>query len=378
MTGAVDSVGETHEYRISLAAGEAVEYAVADTGETRFQPQVWVRSPSGVRGNWTFGETGSTQRFTAAETGVYRFEVSAYAGQGSATGAFALTVVRAPGEQHDPDGRQLLSGQMVERELRLGDIDVFTIDAVAQASLVVSVGAQTPVEFFDPRVRVLGPDGKQVGEGASVVARVSAAGRYTVVVKDLGADVAGGYRLAAVTVPGSQFDAEGGSLGDGIAVDRMLRVGDIDVFTLSGEAGETGRFSLTDRSGSADFQPQIQLFSPVGERVATLYEQAQGTVELSYRFETGGGHFLTIADRQSLAGGGYRLVPTGIRGAPGGGERALSIGRNFGSGSVVLQWDGGGTLMVSDDLKQWSAVPGATSPHQVSPGAGGCYYQLLE
>ncbi len=184
IAGTISAKGQIDVYLIEMEIGESLDFAIVETvGDSSFQPQVEVFSPGGSRVSWIFGDTSSGDRLTAASAGIYRMEVGAYQGLGLLIGSYQFVFGKSPSSQNDPDGRHLRSGENVEQTLKLGDIDVFTIDMAAGGTLVASIGERTPTNFFEPFLNVYAPDGNLVASDDTIEHQNGAAGEYTIVVR---------------------------------------------------------------------------------------------------------------------------------------------------------------------------------------------------
>jgi hypothetical protein len=148
-----------------------------------------------------------------------------------------------------------------------GEIDEWSFDASAGDSLVIRIGDLVdPSTYFSPSIRLVAPDGTEVGmaSGAVVseIAHVATqTGRFNVFVRG-GAPYptyTGTYRLhlvrtgAPLTV---SADDEGGALTNGAVHEGAIHLGDLDAWTFEAQSGD----SLVLRMG--DFVDESTYFAP--------------------------------------------------------------------------------------------------------------------
>ena len=186
------------------------------------------------------------------------------------------------------------------------------------------VGELSGVTYFDPWIRLYGPDGTLLGsqsgtEAAEVTDTAALNGTYTVVVGDATdgsfASIAetGTYQLTLAKIPGA-FSVgpgdEGGWLGTG--QDGTITVGDLDMWRFCGGTGSNMLIQITELTDtSTDFTPSIRLYGPDGK----LLNMASGTTGASIsQTATNSGTFVVLVGdgNSGLSGTGtYRLSATG-------------------------------------------------------------------
>ena len=142
-----------------------------------------------------------------------------------------------------------------------GQSNSYTFTANTGDSVVVRAGALTSLNYFDPWLRVYGPDGALVGSddpgggSASEVALTATnSGTFTVLVSDGSFEGYGGtgtYQLSYVEVPGTLVISpgdQGGPLTNGTLNAGTITVGDIDAWSFTANAGD----SVVLRAGRID------------------------------------------------------------------------------------------------------------------------------
>src|SRR5262249_38508652 len=127
-----------------------------------------------------------------------------------------------------------------------GDADTWTFMANAGDAIVVRIGEITQSGSFTPRVRLFNPASALLASSsgavaAEVTATAASSGTSSVIVEDAAGAATGTYRITlaqsrvAVTVsPGD----EGGPLTNGAVQTGTIDVGDLDVWTVTANAGD--------------------------------------------------------------------------------------------------------------------------------------------
>jgi hypothetical protein len=155
--------------------------------------------------NW--GDLAAQIKVTAPATGTYTVVVSTRDVGNDASGAYALTMVRAVAPYTLSSGDQggaLSNGGNHAGTIHVGDLDPWTFTATAGQSILVDIAETGVNSAFVPWIRLFGPTGALVsfGEnwgdlGAQIKVTAPATGTYTVVVstRDVGNDASGSYVL---------------------------------------------------------------------------------------------------------------------------------------------------------------------------------------
>ena len=201
-------------------------------------------------------------------TGLYTIVLREFGGD--ATGDYALTAVVVDSTT-DADNVELTSGLTISGMLEAGDIDTFTIDAIAGSRLFLNYTEQTSV--LRAGIFIYAPDGSLVSsvdnvDDASLTdLELTATGLYTIVLREFGGDATGDYSLTAVVVD-STTDADNVELTSGLTISGMLEAGDIDTFTIDTTAGSRMFLNYTEqtsvlRAGVFIYTPDGSLLSSV-------------------------------------------------------------------------------------------------------------------
>ena len=251
---------------------------------------------------------------TATNSGTFTVIVAdgGYTGFGG-TGTYQLNYVKVPGNftvSPGDEGGPLANGALTLGTISSGDLDAWTFDASAGDNVIARVGLLTSAGFFDPWLRLYGPDGSLLGAfdagtgiDAEVALKAPNSGTYTLLVSDGGYTGFGGtgtYELNCVTIPGAfvvSAGDEGGPLSDGTPKVGTISIGDLDVWSFSGNPGDY----IAARVNGTNFVPQIRLYGPEG----TLVANGLSSVLLK---STNAGTFTMVVSSSALGGtGGYGL-----------------------------------------------------------------------
>ncbi|MCC6233916.1 MAG: hypothetical protein IT580_14825 [Verrucomicrobiales bacterium] len=322
--------------RYLLAIGEMFE------GETDpgFSPWIRLRGPDGEQLGSAFGTLTGVMEGTAPLTGTYTVIVSDGSNGRDATGLYRLTWVKVPGSFEVPagdDGGPMSNGLNHAGRIHLGDLDPWTFSGAKGDAVSLRIGEVFEGEVdpgFAPWIRLVGPDGAQVGSGfgalvGGIDTTLPLTGTYTVVVADgsNGRDATGLYRLTVVRSP-AVFEVaagdEGGSLTNGWRHTGRIHLGDQDAWSFNATQGDSilvtvGEVSLSEVDPG--FSPWIRLRGPDGQQLGSGFGVRAGVVEVEAPLS--GTYTVIVADGSNGrdAQGAYQLtlglVPERYRTTPG-------------------------------------------------------------
>ena len=338
------TVGDIDAWSFTANAGDSVVLrAGALTSAGYFDPWLRVYGPDGalVGSDDPGGGSASEVALTATNSGTFTVLVSdgSFEGYGG-TGTYQLSYVEVPGTLVISPGDQggpLTNGTLNPGTITVGDIDAWSFTANAGDSVVVGVGALTSLNYFDPWLRVYGPDGALVGSddpgggsASEVALRATNSGTFTALVSDGSFEGYGGTGTYQITLAktGSPIvigpGDEGGAMTNGGNYDGTLALGGLDVWTFTASNGDSIVLRAGKLSGTSSFAPYLQLYGPDG---APLQAAANNTdAYLSYQ-ATNSGVFTVLVSSYNLGNSGtYRLhyiqipgafiVPAGDEGGP--------------------------------------------------------------
>lgn len=317
-------VGDLDVWSFEAQAGDQL---VLRIGTTNISPRLRLYGPEGtvvlsVTGTYSSSRAAMVSH-RAAATGRYLAVVSANGLNTS--GSYALRLARIPGSfevSPGDEGGALSNGASHSGNLPSGDLDLWAITAAPGDTLVVRAGAAG----LNPRLRLYDPEGAEVASAAgpystsrdaTLTVRVTAPGPYTVVVMADNPDTSGSYTLHVARVPGafvvSEGD-EGGPLTNGAAHPGELPAGDLDLWRVDAEPGDT----IALRVGAIGFNPRLRLYGPDGAEL----DSAEGPfttsrdAELTIRAVRAGAYLVLLDARLLDQAGSYVLHFARVPGDP--------------------------------------------------------------
>ena len=320
-TGTISPAGDSDTWTFAANTGDALVIRVGEITQTgSFTPRIRLFSPGAVLLDAAQGSVAAEIAITAASSGTFSVVVDDAVGT-TATGTYRLSLVRTgsavtvtAGDQGGP----MTNGAMHTGTIDVGDLDVWTVAAVAGEAIVVRASEITGGSALTPWLRIYSPSGALLdsnasGAGAEVAVTAASNGTYLVVVADASSFYAGSgpYRLtlaktgsAVVVSPGD----EGGPMTNGVMHTGTLDLGDLDVWTVAAITGEAIVVRASEISGGSALTPWLRIYSPSG---ALLDSNASGAgAEVVVTAASNGTYLVVVADASSFyAGSGpYRLT----------------------------------------------------------------------
>jgi len=259
---AIDTVGDVDVFRFQGAAGERIRLHAIKQSTSSFPAAcLELFDPVGAKIFSGCGAAATTTR-TLAATGTY-VAVIGEAGQDQ-TLAYAIVVERiGPPPSY---ATVITYGQTVTDAIDVvGDIDVLRFDGVAGDTVRLQAIKRSTSSFPAACIELLDPDAvtMQQGCGAAAVLHLTLArtGTYVVIVSENGHDQTLSYTVALERIhapsPTARALPYGTTLTDAIDI-----VGDLDLFMLSGVAGDLIRVQAIKQSSSSFPAVCITLFDP--------------------------------------------------------------------------------------------------------------------
>ena len=188
------------------------------------------------------------------------------------------------------------------------EVDEYTFSASAGDAIIAVLG-ETDTTTLDPAITLVGPGGNTIVTdigtvGTDIFATLTQAGTYTLRVSDNGANGTGNYRLTFAKLPGAQSpdDGDGGSIGSGQRKEGTLPVGDLDVYTFTGAAGDSAVLMLAD-AADGGYDPQLFVYGPTGTQLATDIGEVGTDVFLD--LTTAGTYYVVVRDWIQEASPGF-------------------------------------------------------------------------
>jgi hypothetical protein len=310
-------VGDMDGWSIPANAGDSIIARMGEMNGT-LTPQLRLYDPNGVLLDTGAGAIAGEVAVRATNSGTFLLIAGDQTAGLTGSGTYRLTMAKTASPltiSATDEGGVLTNGLAHLGSIEAGDMDAWSIPAIAGESIVVRMGEITST--LTPQLRLYDPSGALIksssaAAAAEVSARATNTGTFLLVASDLTAGWAGtgNYRLTLAktgspVAVGAQD--EGGALVNGTTYQGAIEVGDIDAWTLQAKAGE----SIVVRMGevsSATFTPQLRIFDPSGAELAE--HAAAAAAEVSIR-ATNSGSFLIVAGDLTAgwAGrGNYRLT----------------------------------------------------------------------
>ncbi|HEV8544170.1 MAG TPA: hypothetical protein VGR78_17405, partial [Verrucomicrobiae bacterium] len=245
--------------------------------------------------------------------------------------------------------------------------NTYIFSGSAGDNIVLRVGATNVV----PRIDLYGPSGTLIGSAptsapgggsrdAVFTVQLASSGTFTVGISSYYAGGTGPYSLRFAQIPGS-FSVpggdDGGALVNGAHNAGTVDLGDLDVWTFTGNAGD----NIQLRMGGTNVVPRIDLYGPTGTLISSEPQTAPGggsrdallTTQLSVS-----GAFTVVVSSYYLGGaGGYSLT---LARAPG----AITVSTGDEGGPLTNGAQHFGTLDVGD-LDLWSFTADAGNSIQL-------------
>lgn len=317
-TGVISVPAETDSWTFSADAGDRIILRLGEISQTNsFTPRLRLMNPLG--GQQALGAAALVVELNvvATNSGVFTIEVSDNIGT-TATGTYRLSLAKLPGTiVINGDGGTLTNGTFHTGSIAIGDLDIYSFEAMAGEAVIVRAGELLDAGGFTPWVRLFGPGGNQVDSGfggtaGEVSATVTSNGTCFVVVGDGNGSLtgAGDYCLtlaktgvAVVVSPGD----EGGSLTNGLTHSGVVMPGDLDLWTVEAAVGEALIVRAGEVSDTNTFTPWVRLYSPGGTFLGSGFGAVAG--EVAVTVSSNGTFLVVVSDGNgSLSGSGtYRL-----------------------------------------------------------------------
>ena len=296
--------GDLDLWRFNANAGDGLYFRI---GTTNYNPSLRLYGPNGTLAAQVFNGNGGQYDLElavqATNSGTFTLVASSYIING--TGPYLLTFAKSPGTVFvapGDEGGPLKNGWLHTGELRGGDADVWTFEASAGDAVVLRMGSTN----YNPRLRLYGPDGEELGvsgsnnggfQVAELAIRATNSGTFTVVASSVFVNGTGRYTLTlakthseVLTAPGD----EGGYLANGVDYDGTIRLGDLDVWNFFAFAGSTITFNLQELADFDGFTPWVRLYGPDGQLLRTV--PAASTISFLQPTTNSGAFLVVIGD----------------------------------------------------------------------------------
>jgi hypothetical protein len=314
LTGTIGAAGEVDDYTFTANAGESVVAGVMETvAGSSLSPRIQLISPTAVVLFTVTGTIGNgSTAFNLTTSGTYTLRITD--ASSAQTGGYAVSLAKLAGAQlNSGDGGAVTSGEYRSGTIDVADIDIYTINATTNGSLL-SIAGELTGQALDLQMAVFTPSGANIynAVNGSVVGTTEtllpATGTYYVVVWDASFNATGTYNLTLASMPGTQVvDADSVALTSGVRRTGTVAAVDADVYTITTPLNGDLLVTLAEiNAPAAAFAPTLQVYSPTG---ALLFNQAGAIGREYFLPATAAGTYTIVVFDQSLdATGDYALT----------------------------------------------------------------------
>ncbi|MCG6157735.1 FG-GAP repeat domain-containing protein [Rubinisphaera margarita] len=305
--------GDLDVFTFEAQAGDNVFYSLAEAVPGgSFTPYVTIVGPGDeVLYNTYYNASHRIQLLDLAATGTYTVILGDHGGD--LTGEVVHTFVQTQAN-HDLPGDEgvLTSGQTRTNTLGLGDLDVFTFEATMGENAFYQLAENTGGSSFSPYVTVVGPNNEILyntyyNESHQIqLLDLPATGTYTIIVAEHGGDSVGEYIHTFVQPKASQtLPGDEGALTSGVTRTNDLGVGDLDVFTFTGQSGDNVFFSLAEAEDAGSFTPYVTVVGPDNSILYNTYYNSSHQIQL-LDLAVSGEYTIVVAENGGNTTGGYQ------------------------------------------------------------------------
>jgi len=269
------------------------------------------------------------------------------------------------------EGGTLTNGWNHTGTIDVGDMDVWSFQALSNETIVVRMGELVANSTLTPYLRLFGPNGNLLSQYGSstvaseVTARATNSGVYTVIAADLNTGFfvgSGTYRIKLVKTgrPLVIENTDAGGLMTGQTnYDGSLDVGGMAVWEFTACKGDPINLGVGELVGGSSLTPSIRLFSWDGSLLKSA--SGAGSAQISLVAPGSGTYTVVVSDVTAFftGSGGFRLsvngLTTGLKICPEGANTQNSYVRLTGADSP------GFTLLTSTNVdtpvQLWERIP---------------------
>jgi hypothetical protein len=314
--------GDLDAWTFTANSGDAIVARIGlITSTNTFNPWIRLYGPNGKLLDSGFGALAGEVAVTATNSGTFIIVAADGNGAISGSGNYRLTLVKTG----DPvvvsagdDGGPMTNDVMHLGTIQTGDLDAWTFTANSGDAIVARIGLITSTNTFNPWIRLYGPNGKLLDSGfgalaGEVAVTATNSGTFIIVAADSNGAISGSgaYRLTLAKTGDPvviSLGDNGGPLTNGLMHTGTILTGDLDLWTVNANAGESLIIRIGELNSTNTFTPWLRLYGPNGK----LLDSHAGAVagEVTTR-ATNSGTFLVVAGDGNgvLSGSGdYRLT----------------------------------------------------------------------
>jgi hypothetical protein len=314
--------GDLDLWTFTAANGDNVVVRIGMITDTNtFFPGIRLYGPDGALLDSGSGDLATEVSVRATNNGTFIAVVGDANGGLHGSGDYRLTLAKTGDPvtvSPEDNGGLLVNGAMHNGTISTGDLDLWTFTANNGDNLIVRMGQITDTNTFWTSLRLYGPDGVLLRSSVSdltaeVSMRATNSGTFVVVVGDGNGGLfgSGDYRLTLATTGGSvavSAGDDGGPLANGLTHTGSILTGDLDVWTLTANNGDTLVVRIGQITDTNTFLPSMRLFGPDG----VLIRSSVGDLatEVSMRTTNSGRFIVVVGDGNGglFGSGDYRLT----------------------------------------------------------------------
>ena len=302
------ALGDFDPWTFNAAVGDHITLQLAKTGGgASFTPQLELFAPNGDRRGIGQGLNGVNLDVAIEMAGQYVALVSDASRIGSGTYTLQLNRVSAA-----PITRPLTNGTTLQVSLGgAGQTNSWQFLASIGDRVVIRVG-KSGTGNFNPWLRLYSPNNILLGtsstaNGTEIAVTATNSGTFVATVSDgsITHNQTGDYRIS-MAKPGSAGST--GVLTNGLFVTGSISVGDLNVWTISANSGETLIARMGELVPNSSLTPELRLYGPDGQ-LLSQYFSSPAAAEVATRATNSGTFTLVAGDHTSsfTGSGTYRL-----------------------------------------------------------------------
>lgn len=327
LTGNI-TIGGMELWNFSASAGQSLVVKMGElVANSTLTPFLRIYGPEGALLD-QYGSSGVASEVAVRATNSGTFTVVAadvtpfYTGSGGYRIKLAQTdtpIVVGPNDEGGP----LTNGWNHTGNIDIGDMDVWSFQALSNETLIVRMGELVSGSTLTPFLRLFGPDGTLLsqygssGAASEVSARATNSGTFTVIASDISSFYTGSgtYRIKLVKTSQpllTESTDVGGPMTGFTNYDGNLDVGGMAVWEFTACAGQQVNLGVGELVSGSTLTPSIRLFSWDGSLLKSA--SGAGSAQLSVVTPGSGTYTVVVSDLSSFytGSGTFRLSVNGL------------------------------------------------------------------
>jgi hypothetical protein len=320
-TASIATLGDFDLYAVTAAVGDRLILSAGEGATAaNFEPYLRLYGPTGALVAESSSSNAAYIEYAALAAGTYNLLVRE--AENTSTGEYRLHAARLPqapivADPADGEGGAVASHTSTAAAIAtVGDVDLYSISAAVGDRLILSVGEGVTALNFEPYLRLYAPDGTVVATSSAsgsgfIETTATAAGTYTVLVREADDTTTGEYRLHAVRLPQAVVGPDPAD-GDGkplvsntTTAAAIATVGDVDVYSFAVAFGQRVVLSVGEGVTVPNFEPYLALYGPNGSLVDASSASNSGYLE--FTAAVAGTYNVVVREAENTTTGQYRL-----------------------------------------------------------------------